>query len=150
MNAQVAVGTNVELQGFLLRRIPPTGEWKPRPLGWRASLRIAVAFIAILAAAMPCAGEDEGDNGTIYAVQGEIASLDTVGGVIVVRWLESDPIIATNEVTLKVPEDLKIVKGADTIGLEDINQFDRVSVQYRKTKAGELPVVVEMTIKSAD
>jgi hypothetical protein len=30
MNAQVAAVTKAALQGFLLRRIPPTDEWKLR------------------------------------------------------------------------------------------------------------------------
>jgi hypothetical protein len=30
MNAQVAAVDNAALQGFLLRRIPPTSEWKLR------------------------------------------------------------------------------------------------------------------------
>jgi hypothetical protein len=41
MNALVAAAITVAFHGFLLRRIPPTVEWKLRALARRASLLTA-------------------------------------------------------------------------------------------------------------
>ncbi|MDD5136297.1 MAG: hypothetical protein PHX20_03615 [Candidatus Omnitrophica bacterium] len=111
------------------------------------SLLLALCLMTIAA---PCRCQDSVDKGAIYSVQGEITSVDTIQGVITLRWMESFPVIATKEIVLKVPQDLQIAKGAETIGVLDINQFDRAMIQYRMSKAGELPVVVSMTIEPSD
>jgi hypothetical protein len=89
---------------------------------------------------------------TAYTVAGEIISVDTVAGVIVVKWTQTYPTIANDEITLKVPDDASIVKGSDTIGPMDINQFDRATIKYRKPQgqSAGLPVVISMVIIPSD
>jgi len=101
-------------------------------------------------AAAPCRCQDDAYEAGVHTVEGEIVSLDPIGGVIVVRWLQDSPTIAYDEIALKVPEGLKIMKGTDEIDSEDVNQFDRVTVQYRKSRSDGLPKAVSMTVQSSD
>ncbi|MDO8525576.1 MAG: hypothetical protein Q7S07_03710 [Candidatus Omnitrophota bacterium] len=103
-----------------------------------------------MAPAAPGLCQDETQTITVYTIEGEITSLDTVSGIIVVKWTQSYPSITYDEITLKVPDDLIITKGADTIGVEDLNQFDRVAVKYYKPEAFGIPQVTAMTVQSSD
>jgi len=97
---------------------------------------------------VPCQCQNDAYESATYNVQGEITSIDSVKGVIVVKWLQEDPIIGYQELVLKVPEDLKIFKGTDTIGFDDVNQFDRVTVQYCRSTSGDMPKVVSMIVEN--
>ncbi len=111
-------------------------------------LSAALLCAAVLAAPGMC--QDETRTITVYTIEGEITSLDTVSGIIVVKWTQSYPSITYDEITLKVPNDLSITKGSDTIGVEDLNQFDRVAVKYYKPKTFGIPQVTEMTVYNSD
>ncbi len=108
----------------------------------RSCLFLSLVFLCALFAAPLCQCQEGG----VLTVEGEITSVDWVGGVIVVRWLQEEPTIGYDEIALQVPGDLKIMKGTDTISLEDLNQFDRVAVQYRKSGSIGLPTVISMTV----
>ena len=110
----------------------------------------ALFLFATMAVIPSCRGDDDTEMVTVYTIEGEIVSLDTIGGTIVVKWTQSYPEIATDEITLKVPEDAKIIKGSDTIGVMDINQFDRATIKYRKPESIGLPIVVSMVIMESD
>ena len=105
-----------------------------------------LAVLCLISAATPCCCQDN----NIYTINGEITSLDSIKGVIVVRWLQNYPTINYDNIVLKVPEGLKIAKGTDTIGFDDVNQFDRVTVQYERARPVELPIVVSMIVKESD
>ncbi|MDD5428340.1 MAG: hypothetical protein PHI58_03770 [Candidatus Omnitrophica bacterium] len=106
-----------------------------------------VALCAIVAVT-PVMCEDAVETVTVYTLAGEIVSLDTIKGVIVVKWTQTYPTIANDEITLKVPDDALITKGSDTIGMMDLNQFDRAVIKYRNPSVGlGMPIVVSMTVK---
>ncbi len=113
-------------------------------------VKLCRIFLALTIAAV-CLGcvsavnaDDEGD---VYMISGEITSMDWVGHTIVVKWLQSYPTINYDEIVLKVPSDLKIMKGPDVIDFCDVNQFDRITVQYRRPSIG-LPVVTSLIINN--
>lgn len=86
------------------------------------------------------------EKGTRTIEDGEITSMDWVAGTITVRWLEYDPVVKYNETTLSVPRDIKVKRGSETIGFDEIDQFDRVTIKYRKNKSASLPGVTSMTV----
>lgn len=107
---------------------------------------ISVVFLCALSAAAPSQCQD---GGGVLTVEGEITSMDWISGIIVVRWLHEEPTIGYDEITIQVPRDIKITKGADVIGFEDLNQFDRVTVQCRKSGSVGLPTVINMTVTNS-
>ena len=107
----------------------------------RASFIFLLILACTLFAVVPCHCQED----TVYALQGEITSLDWVKGVIVVKWLQTYPTIANDEMTIQVPRDITIMKGTDTVDFDDVNQFDRVTVQYKRQQIG-LPKATMITI----
>ncbi|MFA4981483.1 MAG: hypothetical protein WC592_03330 [Candidatus Omnitrophota bacterium] len=98
-------------------------------------------------AAAPGADTDE-DRNTV-TIEGQISSIDWVGGVITVRWLQYDPYIKYDEITLSVPRDIKIMKASQPAGFNELSQFDHVTVKYRKDKSVSLPRAVSITVTNA-
>ncbi|MFH0764497.1 MAG: hypothetical protein V1927_05785 [Candidatus Omnitrophota bacterium] len=107
-------------------------------------------FIAMLgmAVVMPCYCESDSGSGELVTLEGRITAMDWVAGVITMKWLQSEPVIAYDEITLSVPRDIKIIKGSQTIGFSELNQFDNVTVQYKKNGSIGLPKVVSLTVKT--
>ena len=109
----------------------------------KISFIFLLILVCTLLAVVPCRCQEN----TVYVVQGEITSLNWVKGVIVVKWLQTYPTIANDEMTIQVPRDISIMKGTDTVGFDDVNQFDRVSVQYKRQQIG-LPKATMITINN--
>ena len=92
-------------------------------------MRILIGLALISAVLTAPAYSQSGlDKGQMVTIEGEITSLDWVAGIIVVRYVQYDPVIMSKDVTFFVPQDMKIAKGADTITFSELNQFDRVRV----------------------
>lgn len=98
-------------------------------------------------AVTPDTDTDEGRN--TVTIEGQISSIDWVGGVITVRWLQYDPYIKYDEITLSVPQDIKIMIAGQQAGFNELNQFDHVTATYSKDKYKGLPRAISITVTNA-
>ena len=73
------------------------------------------------------------------SIEGEVVAIDWVGSTLTVRWMQSDT--SFDETTFFVPDSAKITKGAETISFADIEQSDKVVIEYYDASPGPLTVV---------
>jgi hypothetical protein len=98
-------------------------------------------FGASTACLVPGYCQNSGNVKQIKTVSGDIADLDWVGQKIVVRWLQTQGQVKHDEITIFVPEDIKITKGSNTVSFSELNISDRVTVEYYNSSPGPLKAV---------
>jgi len=84
-----------------------------------------IAVVLITAAPSYCEDVPE-----IKTIDGNVVSADWENSSLAVKWFHSPGEAEFVETTLLVPENLKIIKGEDTIGLMDLEVGDHVIVEY--------------------
>jgi hypothetical protein len=102
----------------------------------RAALAVFL-FICVFVLTTPCFSLEAWEKKEIKTVRGEIRSINWVAGYIVVRWFNGNRF---DEITVKVPEKFIINKNNNDISLADLNQGDKVAVQYYDDYFGDLTV----------
>lgn len=99
---------------------------------------IIIGVVAFSAAPSYC--ETEASGRQLKTLHGEVSSVDWVGGMLVVKWLEEE-FDAYQEITFMVPDEFKISKGAGTIGLADLEIGDNLVVTYYENADGSTELV---------
>lgn len=92
---------------------------------------IIFVIIASFVLAFNCYAEDIPEDVPIFTVHGTVDQVDSVGGILSV-------LVDGSEMVFSVPEDLKIRRGVDKIGLDDLDSNDGITVEYYRTRDGEL------------
>ena len=90
-------------------------------------------FFAVITFLLPgnfCFSQGEEGSRQIQSVTGSIVSTEWVGDIICVRWLQAEGIIGYDNLTISVPDGLKINKGTDIVTLANLNIGDNVTVKY--------------------
>ncbi len=88
----------------------------------------AMSIFVFLFMAITCGWALEDDQG-LNTVSGRIEDIDSLKSIITVRY--PDPVSGNmEEIDILVPEEAKIMNGAETISFLDIEQFDSVTVTY--------------------
>ncbi len=92
----------------------------------------AFFFSLVLGLAMASSSycEEIIDRSQLKVVEGTISHVNWVRSTITVRWLQHGRTMRYDEISISVPDNLKITKGGNTISLSSLNVFDRVSVTY--------------------
>ena len=93
-------------------------------------MRILSLFIALTIFSVPGYCQDNSTSHTMRTIEGNITSLDWVGSTI-----------AVNGITLSVPPNVDMHKGANQIGLDAIHIGDLVTVTYYDESPGSYRVV---------
>ena len=88
-------------------------------------MRILSIFIALIIFSVSAYCQDNSTSHVMHAIEGNITSLDWVGSTI-----------AVNGITLSVPPNADIHKGANQIGLDAIHIGDLVTVTYYDESPG--------------
>ncbi len=99
---------------------------------------IITVMIALIAAPSCC--EAEASDRQIKTLRGDVSSVDWVGGILVVKWLEEE-FDAYQETTFMVPDDFKITQGTYTIGLADLEIGDSLIVTYYESADGSTELI---------
>ncbi|MDP3143414.1 MAG: hypothetical protein Q8N14_05725 [Candidatus Omnitrophota bacterium] len=86
-----------------------------------------LVFTAVTIPPVYC--QDELAQPDIKTVKGRIGDIDWVGSKIAIRWYDSDG-LGTDEITLIVTPQTKIIKGTSEISLSDLIIENSVAVQY--------------------
>ena len=81
----------------------------------------------------------------IMTIDASVVSADWVNSSLRVKWFHSPGEVEYEEETLLVPQDAKIIKGEDAIGLMDIEVGDHVIVEYYEKF--EMPTVKSIIVK---
>ena len=107
-------------------------------------MRKALLFFSFIVAFVACISlgncDEDAKKRVTKTAEGQIAAIDWVGCVIVVRWLPAYR-DKYDEISLFVPEGAVITKGTDTIGFADLNESDKVLVTYYDASPGPLTVI---------
>ena len=93
-----------------------------------ASIFLIAAVVASVYATGYC--QDNSRGRAIKTLEGEVTQIDTVGNTFVIRWMGWDDGIGYREAAFSVSPATKIIKGTDAISFMDVNQFDRVVINY--------------------
>ena len=101
---------------------------KPRALAWGASFIALMVYLSF-----PCAAQQV-NEGRLKSIQGNVKSIDWVGSTLVVSFIDEKG--NPREITFLVPEDLKIARGNEEIGLADVEMGDILNVEYCEVSSG--------------
>jgi len=101
----------------------------------RATIIFVIAGMIMLIAATSCCEDRQ-----IKTLRGEVSSVDWVGGILVVKWLEEE-FDAYQETTFMVPDNFKITQRTETIGLADLEIGDSLIVTYYESADGSTELV---------
>ncbi len=104
---------------------------------------LLTAMVIIIAAGSSYCAENE--QSEIKTVDGQVISTDWVRSMFTVQWLNADGEVGYLEKTFFVPEGFRITKGAGTIGFIDIENGNRVMVEYEESEKG--PTIKSIVIK---
>jgi hypothetical protein len=74
----------------------------------------------------------------VLTFEGQVVEVDWVAAKLAVRSEQNESI---QEKTFIVPRDLLITKGVESVGLQDINVSDNVSVQYSADSDGSFKAI---------
>lgn len=103
-------------------------------------LRLATIILIIMGVVMFSASPSYCVERQMKIVHGEVSSVDWVGGILVVKWLEEE-FDAYQEITFMVPDRFKISKGAGTIGLSELEIGDTLIVNYYENPDGSTELI---------
>ncbi len=103
---------------------------------------ICTIVAAALIIALPSYCEEAQE---IKTIDGNVVSADWENSSLTVKWFHSLGELEYEEETLLVPQDVKIIKGEDTIGLMDIEVGDHVIVEYYEKL--EMPTAKSIIVK---
>jgi len=103
---------------------------------------IMLAIGLIMAAPSYCQEKEEPKINTIY---GNVVLADWEKSTLTVKWIRGSGEIGYQETTLRVPEDLKISKDSDTIGLMDLEAGDHAIIEYYENVG--MPTAKSITVE---
>lgn len=105
---------------------------------------VMIIFIISTALVMTAPSYCE-DAPKIMTIDGNVVSADWVNSSLTVKWFHELGEVEFEEETLLVPQDAKITKGEDSIGLMDIEVGDHVIVEYYEKL--EMPTAKSIIVK---
>jgi hypothetical protein len=91
----------------------------------------ALLIVAGMATFAYC--QEKAENRQISTISGTLTNIDFVSSTIV---LKTD----NEQMTLSVPDDAIITKGAEKLGIEGLGETDSVTVQYYSSAPGQYSV----------
>lgn len=94
--------------------------------------KIFILMVGIMVAvclSVPGYSQAEEDKTILQSNKGQVVDFDWVAGVLVMKWYDDD-INSWDETSFKVNKDTKVLKGAETIDLDDIEEGDEVRIRY--------------------
>jgi hypothetical protein len=102
--------------------------------------RLGLVIFIIMSVAAFSAAPSYSIERQMKVIHGEVSSVDWVGGILVVKWLEEE-FDAYQEITFMVPDMFKINKGAGTIGLSELEIGDALIVHYYENPDGSTELI---------
>jgi len=85
------------------------------------------------------------DGKDVSAIDGEVVVLDTADGRMTVRWLQDEIQVLYDQMTLAIGKDTRVMKGTDTITIDDINVGDMVTAKFYR-RGYSLPKAVQVIV----
>ncbi len=106
--------------------------------------KLAVVIFIIMSVAAFCAAPSYCEAAALErqmkVIHGEVSSVDCVGGILVVKWLEEE-FDTYQEIKFMIPDRFKISKGAGTIGLSELEIGDSLIVNYYENPDGSTELI---------
>ena len=107
----------------------------------RALTLIFVLLLSVIHSKPACAA----DHPNLASINGSIADVDAEGRKVTVHWMYDTENAKYQDLTLAVPQNAVVLKGTDTITLDDLEQGDTVIVRY-DPQAQPLPKAASITV----
>jgi hypothetical protein len=97
----------------------------------------ARAVLLALAVALSAASASAAD---IKTAEGRISDIDWAGSKIVVRWLSQDDNVF-HDIAITIPDEAKLMKGANEIDFSELEISDDVTVKYYEDLDGNAALI---------
>jgi len=95
----------------------------------------SLCFLVVIGVLLAAPAARAADNDQMQTISGHVIEVDSVGGTLVVTYLDRTSSTLIN-VTFSVPEDTIIVGGEEHINLDDVQVSDRVEVEFTGDPVG--------------
>jgi hypothetical protein len=106
-----------------------------------AAIVLIVSGLSVFGAASSyCEAEAEAEGRTEKSVRGQVSSMDWVGGIFAVKWLDVE-VNVYQEMTFTVPAGFKIKQGSNTIDLSMLEIGDPLIIKYYENSDGSTELI---------
>jgi len=102
-------------------------------------VKTLIVFITLICLAVPVYCQDNAQVNDYQTADGTVTSFDWVGSFI-----------SINDTRFLVSSDVRVYKGDDSVGIEDINVGDQVTVTYHDNPPGIHKIVTIVVQYSGD